>query len=86
MISRRHLLQTAGAAGALAGFGLPRLVRAQSAAGQLTPGVEDVPRHVLAHRPQAKKRDSHITPSFRRRERFMRHRPVIPVIATPRMK
>jgi DMSO/TMAO reductase YedYZ molybdopterin-dependent catalytic subunit len=39
MISRRHLLQTAGAAGALAGFGLPTLVRAQGAAGQLTPGV-----------------------------------------------
>jgi len=39
MISRRHLLQTAGAAGALAGFGLPTLVRAQSAAAQLTPGV-----------------------------------------------
>jgi DMSO/TMAO reductase YedYZ molybdopterin-dependent catalytic subunit len=39
MISRRHLLQTAGAAGALAGFGLPTLVRAQNAAAQLTPGV-----------------------------------------------
>src|SRR4051812_15030533 len=39
MISRRHLLQTAGAAGALAGFGLPTLVRAQNAAAMLTPGV-----------------------------------------------
>ncbi len=39
MISRRHLLQTAGAAGALAGFGLPSPARAQSAAAQLTPGV-----------------------------------------------
>jgi DMSO/TMAO reductase YedYZ molybdopterin-dependent catalytic subunit len=39
MISLRHLLQTAGAAGALAGFGLPMLARAQGAAGQLTPGV-----------------------------------------------
>jgi DMSO/TMAO reductase YedYZ molybdopterin-dependent catalytic subunit len=37
MISRRHLIQAAGAAGALAG--LPSIVRAQSAAGQLTPGV-----------------------------------------------
>jgi DMSO/TMAO reductase YedYZ molybdopterin-dependent catalytic subunit len=39
MISRRHLLQTAGAAGALAGFGLPTFARAQSAAAELTPGV-----------------------------------------------
>jgi sulfite dehydrogenase len=39
MISRRHLLQSAGAAGALAGFGLPTFARAQSAAAQLTPGV-----------------------------------------------
>jgi DMSO/TMAO reductase YedYZ molybdopterin-dependent catalytic subunit len=37
MISRRHLLQTAGAAGALAG--LPSFARAQSAAAMLTPGV-----------------------------------------------
>jgi DMSO/TMAO reductase YedYZ molybdopterin-dependent catalytic subunit len=39
MISRRHLLQTAGAAGALAGFGLPIVARAQNAAAMLTPGV-----------------------------------------------
>jgi DMSO/TMAO reductase YedYZ molybdopterin-dependent catalytic subunit len=37
MISRRHLLQTAGAAGALAG--LPAFARAQSAAAMLSPGV-----------------------------------------------
>src|SRR5512142_2458030 len=37
MISRRHLLQTAGAAGALAG--LPSFVRAQGAGPMLTPGV-----------------------------------------------
>ena len=37
MISRRHLLQTAGAAGALAG--LPSFLRAQTAGPALTPGV-----------------------------------------------
>jgi len=37
MLSRRHLLQTAGAAGALAG--LPVWARAQSAGAMLTPGV-----------------------------------------------
>ena len=37
MISRRHLLQTAGAAGALAG--LPSLLHAQTAGPALTPGV-----------------------------------------------
>jgi ABC-type uncharacterized transport system permease subunit len=37
MISRRQLIQTAGAAGALAG--LPSLVRAQGAGPMLTPGV-----------------------------------------------
>jgi DMSO/TMAO reductase YedYZ molybdopterin-dependent catalytic subunit len=37
MISRRHLLQTAGAAGAFAG--LPTFARAESAAAMLTPGV-----------------------------------------------
>jgi DMSO/TMAO reductase YedYZ molybdopterin-dependent catalytic subunit len=37
MISRRHLLQTAGAAGAFAG--LPGWARAESAAAMLTPGV-----------------------------------------------
>jgi sulfite dehydrogenase len=41
MISRRHLLQTAGASGALAitGLSLPQISKAETAAAELTPGV-----------------------------------------------